>query len=64
MSDEVKKKLFEAFFTTKPVGEGTGLGLSITRDIIEHKHKGSITFESEEGRFTRFVIELPLRNQG
>ena len=64
MSDEVKKKLFEAFFTTKPVGEGTGLGLSITRDIIAHKHKGSITFESEEGRFTRFVIELPLRNQG
>lgn len=64
MSEEVKKKLFEAFFTTKPVGEGTGLGLSITRDIIEHKHKGSITFESEAGCFTRFVIELPLRNQG
>ena len=64
MSEEVKQKLFEAFFTTKPIGEGTGLGLSITRDIIEHKHKGTIAFESEEGRFTRFVIELPLRNQG
>ena len=64
MSEEVKKKLFEAFFTTKPVGEGTGLGLSITRDIIEHKHKGTITFESEEGCFTRFVIELPLQNRG
>ena len=62
MSDEVKKKLFEAFFTTKPVGEGTGLGLSITRSIIEQKHLGRISFESEEGRFTRFVVEVPLRH--
>ena len=63
MSDEVKKKLFEAFFTTKPVGEGTGLGLSITRSIIEQKHQGRISFESEEGRFTRFVVEVPLRHR-
>ena len=62
MSDEVKKKLFEAFFTTKPVGEGTGLGLSITRSIIEQKHQGRISFESEDGRFTRFVVEVPLRH--
>ena len=62
MSDEVKKKLFEAFFTTKPVGEGTGLGLSITRSIIEQKHQGRISFESEAGRFTRFVVEVPLRH--
>ena len=62
MSDEVKKKLFEAFFTTKPVGEGTGLGLSITRSIIEQKHQGRISFESEEGRFTRFVVAVPLRH--
>ena len=62
MSDEVKKKLFEAFFTTKPVGEGTGLGLSITRSIIEQKHQGRISFESEEGHFTRFVVEVPLRH--
>ena len=62
MSDEVKKKLFEAFFTTKPVGEGTGLGLSITRSIIEQKHQGRISFESEEDRFTRFVVEVPLRH--
>ena len=52
----------EAFFTTKPVGEGTGLGLSITRSIIEQKHQGRISFESEEGRFTRFVVEVPLRH--
>ena len=63
MSDEVKKKLFEAFFTTKPVGEGTGLGLSITRSIIEQKHQGRISFESKEGRFTRFVVEVPLRHR-
>lgn len=63
MSDEVKKKLFEAFFTTKPVGEGTGLGLSITRSIIEQKHQGRISFESEEDRFTRFVVEVPLRHR-
>ena len=62
MSDEVKKKLFEAFFTTKPVGEGTGLGLSITRSIIEQKHQGRISFESEDGRFTHFVVEVPLRH--
>ena len=62
MSDEVKKKLFEAFFTTKPVGEGTGLGLSITRSIIEQKHQGRISFESEEGRVTRVVVEVPLRH--
>ena len=62
MSDEVKKKLFEAFFTTKPVGEGTGLGLSITRSIIEQKHQGRISFESEEGRVTRVGVEVPLRH--
>lgn len=62
MSEEVRMKLFEAFFTTKPVGEGTGLGLSITRDIIEQKHQGRISFTSEEGSFTRFVVEIPLRH--
>lgn len=60
MSDEVKQQLFDAFFTTKPVGEGTGLGLSITRNIIEEKHHGKIAFDSEEGKFTRFTISIPL----
>lgn len=59
MSDEVKAKLFHAFFTTKETGEGTGLGLTITREIVEQKHKGSITVESEEGKFTRFTISIP-----
>ena len=60
MSEVVQKNLFEAFFTTKPVGEGTGLGLSITRHIIEEKHHGKITFASEENNFTRFTISLPV----
>ena len=61
MSSEVKQKLFEAFFTTKPAGEGTGLGLSITREIIEKRHHGRIEFESEEGQFTRFTIHIPIK---
>lgn len=60
MSNEVKQKLFNAFFTTKPIGEGTGLGLSITRNIIEEKHHGKIEFESEENRYTRFTISIPM----
>ena len=60
MSEEVKQKLFTAFFTTKPVGEGTGLGLSITRNIIEEKHHGKIQFESEENKFTRFTLSIPI----
>ena len=61
MSTEVKQKLFEAFFTTKPAGEGTGLGLSITREIIEKRHHGRIEFESEEGQFKRFTIHIPIK---
>lgn len=61
MSLEVKQRLFETFFTTKPFGEGTGLGMSITRDIIETKHHGRIEFDSEEGRFTRMSLIIPLK---
>lgn len=53
-------KIFSPFFTTKPPGEGTGLGLSLSYDIVVHKHKGSISFESEEGEFTDFLICLPI----
>jgi PAS domain S-box-containing protein len=58
MSEQVKRRIFEPFFTTKQVGVGTGLGLSITFGIIE-KHGGSIFVNSEEGRGTEFVIQLP-----
>ena len=56
---DVRAKIFEPFFTTKPVGEGTGLGLSLCRDIVTDHH-GTIEVESEPGRGTRFVIELPV----
>lgn len=60
MTEEVQRQIFTAFFTTKPAGEGTGLGLSITENIIKNKHKGTIRIESEEGRFTRFIISIPV----
>ena len=56
---EVKEKLFNPFFTTKPAGEGTGLGLSISHDIIVKQHGGSIEVDTEPGKFTEFRIVLP-----
>jgi PAS domain S-box-containing protein len=56
---EVKEKMFNPFFTTKPAGEGTGLGLSMTHDIIVKQHGGKIDVETEPGVFTEFVITLP-----
>ena len=61
MTEEVKRRLYENFFTTKPVGQGTGLGMGITRDIIENKHGGSISFESTEGEGTTFTFTIPIR---
>ncbi len=57
--DEVKEKMFNPFFTTKPAGEGTGLGLSISHDIIVKQHAGSIEVETQPGEFTEFRIVLP-----
>jgi signal transduction histidine kinase len=56
---EVKEKLFNPFFTTKPAGEGTGLGLSISHDIIVKQHSGSIEVDTRLGEFTEFRIVLP-----
>ena len=56
---EVKEKMFNPFFTTKPVGEGTGLGLSISHDIIVKQHAGSIEVDTRPGEFTEFRIVLP-----
>ena len=56
---EVKEKLFNPFFTTKPAGEGTGLGLSISHDIIVKQHGGSIEVDTQPGVFTEFRIVLP-----
>ena len=56
---EVKEKMFNPFFTTKPAGEGTGLGLSISHDIIVKQHCGSIEVDTKPGEFTEFRIVLP-----
>ena len=56
---EVREKIFNPFFTTKPAGEGTGLGLSISHDIIVKQHLGSIEVDTEPGAFTEFRIVLP-----
>ena len=56
---EIKEKIFNPFFTTKPSGEGTGLGFSISHDIIVKQHGGRIEVETEPGRFTEFKIVLP-----
>ena len=56
---EVRDKLFNPFFTTKPPGEGTGLGLSLSYDIIVKQHGGSIEVDTQPGEFTEFKIVLP-----
>jgi signal transduction histidine kinase len=59
---EVKEKMFNPFFTTKPAGEGTGLGLSISHDIIVKQHSGTIAVDTEPGQFTEFRIVLPRKS--
>jgi two-component system, NtrC family, sensor kinase len=60
---EIKDKLFQPFFTTKPTGEGTGLGLSISYDIVTQQHGGTIEVDSRVGEFTEFAIRLPRMRQ-
>ena len=62
--EEVKAKMFNPFFTTKPAGEGTGLGLSLSHDIIVKQHGGTIEVSTEPGSFTQFTIVLPRENGG
>ncbi|GAA6622051.1 response regulator [Scytonema sp. NUACC26] len=60
MSNEVKERIFEHSFTTKPLGKGTGLGLSISRQIIEEKHRGCLSCHSTPSEGSEFVIQIPL----
>ncbi|GAB4328323.1 MAG: hypothetical protein Kow00127_20970 [Bacteroidales bacterium] len=60
--DEIREKIFQPFFTTKPAGEGTGLGLSLSYDIITRGHGGKISVDTTEGEGTEFIITLPLKS--
>ena len=59
MPPDVKEKMFNPFFTTKPTGEGTGLGLSISHDIIVKQHAGAIEVDTQFGEFTEIRVILP-----
>jgi two-component system NtrC family sensor kinase len=56
---DIRDKLFQPLFTTKPTGQGTGLGLSITYDIVTQQHGGSIAVDSKVGDYSDFTIRLP-----
>lgn len=62
MSEETQRRLFDPFYTTKPVGKGTGLGLSVSYQIITEKHGGSLSCFSVPGK-TTFRIEIPIEHQ-
>ncbi|WP_448600339.1 sensor histidine kinase [Thermoleptolyngbya sp.] len=61
--EAVQSRIFETFYTTKPLGKGTGLGLAISHQIITEKHHGTLTCQSTPGQGTTFTIQIPLRQQ-
>lgn len=63
MEEETRKRVFEPFYTTKPVGVGTGLGLSVSYFIITENHGGEMTVRSRQGSGAKFIIRLPLHGQ-
>ena len=62
--EEIQSRIFDPFFTTKEVGKGTGQGLAICHSVIVEKHQGTLTFDTETGKGTTFVIRLPIRRKG
>ena len=61
--EAIRSKIFDPFFTTKEVGKGTGQGLSIAHSIVAKKHGGAITFETEVGKGTTFIIRIPIESE-
>jgi signal transduction histidine kinase len=61
ISERIKDKIFQPFFTTKDAGQGTGLGLSLVYDIITKEHGGQIKVETNENHYTEFIIQIPLK---
>lgn len=57
---DVRNKIFQPFYTTKPTGEGTGLGLSLSYDIITKQHGGELKIDTKEGEYAEFIISLPI----
>jgi signal transduction histidine kinase len=64
IAPEIREKIFQPFFTTKPTGEGTGLGLSLSYEIIYNGCGGTLRVESEPGEFAEFIVTLPLKSAG
>ncbi|MEM6502111.1 MAG: ATP-binding protein, partial [Cyanobacteria bacterium P01_C01_bin.89] len=60
MTTETRERLFESFFTTKPLGKGTGLGMAIAHRVVTERHGGTISCASELGQGTTFTLTLPL----
>jgi len=61
IADQIKQRIFDPFYTTKPIGSGTGMGLAISHSIIVEKHKGKINCFSAIGKGTEFAIEIPIK---
>ena len=59
---QVKQRIFDPFYTTKPIGSGTGMGLAISHSIIVEKHKGEINCISAVAKGTEFTIKIPIKN--
>ena len=64
MTEAVKQKIFQPFFTTKPTGQGTGLGLSLSYDIVTKGHSGELRVDTQAGKYSEFIIELPIKPDG
>jgi signal transduction histidine kinase len=60
--ESARDRIFTPFFTTKEIGKGTGQGLSLARSVVNDRHHGTITFETEMGRGTTFIVRLPLQD--